>query len=156
MVGLVVLSAWLPGYRLERELAVARAEGLWTEASDVRAAVGTAKPEENAASLVRALIAETKTRGLEAESLRTPLAAVLKGAATPAHTATIRFLCTKNADLAARWRVAAAGRAVSDYDEILSLMSGDPDDPDDKNVANAVRAFQKYEAERAAIRKDRR
>ena len=50
LAGAVAFAAWLPGYRLGREIAAARAEGLWTEAADVRhdAPESSRKPKRRA------------------------------------------------------------------------------------------------------------
>ncbi len=108
MAGAVVLVAWLPGFRLSQEIAGARNEGLWTEAADVRKAVGPAGGEGNAAAMVQAAMEDGKARGISEGGLVAAMGKVLKGNATEAQKRAVRDFCGKNEALAARWRAASA------------------------------------------------
>ena len=76
---LVGLALWLPGYRLDRELAAARREGLWTETADVLRHTSGVPTADNAAPLIRRAISMEKATPLDDAARK-----LLKGTATPA------------------------------------------------------------------------
>ncbi len=101
LIGLVALTAWLPDFRLAREIAAARKEGLWTDAGDVRRAIGPVAAEDNAATAIWAAIAKDREVALPPGDL---VADVLGGKpVTSAHRDTLAEMEPR----LARWRAAA-------------------------------------------------
>lgn len=112
LAGIAAVGAglhWLPGYRMEREAAAARREGVWTETGDVRRAIAAHLPKgENAAPFIRAAIAETKARRTKVSGLEDNLQTFLKGKGTEEADAQVRGFVSENPDLIASWQRAAA------------------------------------------------
>ena len=106
----VMAVAVVPDLRLTREIAAARSEGLWTGASDIRRAIGTVAPGDNAGPLIQAAAkADRKLRIAGAE-----FNLVAEGKATPAQAATARRALPGLQNTLAAWREASA-RPRLDY-----------------------------------------
>src|SRR5262245_8089244 len=101
-------ACWFPDYRLEREVAAAKSEGLWSELSDIPKAIKARFPDgENAAPIIRQAIAEGKKRGMKGIPDEPSFKRLLKGVATAADRAELRTKFEKNLDLLAEWRKAS-------------------------------------------------
>jgi hypothetical protein len=99
---------WFPYYRLDREVAAARSEGLWTEPSDIpRGIHGNFPQGENAAPLVAAAISMARPRDFDRQDVSTAMKNLLKGSATNDERAKVRLALLANPELLASWRAAA-------------------------------------------------
>lgn len=115
MAGAIAFVAWLPGYRLDAEIAAARREGLWTEMSDVSKSIAAkASLGENAAPLVREAIAADKALGKEFGKEMGYVREVNRNQATPAHRAALRAVFVGHPRMLEHWRAASA-RPRLDY-----------------------------------------
>ncbi len=95
MVLAVVFSAYFPVYRLNRELAAAKREGLLLDLSDVQPAISKSWPQgENAATLVRKAIASKKSHSISLPGRETD--DVLKGSATTQEKDQVRRYLAQN------------------------------------------------------------
>ena len=106
---LLAFALGWPSYRLNRELAAARREGLWTETADVLWGTSGVPEAENAAPLIRATIAMEKVAPLDGVAIK-----LLKGTATSAETARLRRDILAHPETLAAWRLAATRPRV-DY-----------------------------------------
>ena len=110
---LVGLALWLPGCRLDRELAAARREGLWTETSDVLRGTSGVPRGENAAPLIRRAISLEKATPSNPETDKATVQ-FLKGKATAAQIALVRRENAAHGAITAAWRLASTRPRV-DY-----------------------------------------
>ena len=114
-LGLIVLAAWLPGHRLEAELAATRREGLLTELPEVRRLVGTVPESQNAAPLVRIALVGDRVHAAAERGVNDAAKAILKERATPAQTALFRAALAHRPALLDNW-IAASKRPRLVYD----------------------------------------
>ncbi|RYG20449.1 hypothetical protein EON82_20235 [bacterium] len=104
----IAFAGWFPYYRLEREVAAARAEGLWTELSDIPKAIEATLPKgENAAPLIREAIAKGKESGMHKAEVGEVARRILKGTSTSLDRARFLEIVTKNQSVLETWRRAA-------------------------------------------------
>ena len=108
---LVGFALWLPGYRLDREIAAARREGLWTETADVLRGTSGVPEGENAAPLIRKAITITPREDPKTDQAVNDF---LKGKATAAQVALVRRENARHPEITAAWRLAATRPRV-DY-----------------------------------------
>ena len=107
---LIGFALWIPGYRLDREIAAARREGLWTETADILRHTSSVPEGENAAPLIRKAITITPREDPKTDKA---IGDFLRGKATAAQVALVRRNNARHPEITAAWRLASTRPQVN-------------------------------------------